>query len=94
MSAGEIHILNKPEQLREERHQDGGASVLHLNMTLYGRRTLECFTGKEQPASCSWGLVPGTVYFGILTGPEHMVTHSLPKSRQETLDGHSISINL
>ena len=94
LAAGEIHIFDKPIQLEEECHQDGGASILHLNMTLYGRRTLECFTGQAQPASCSWGLVPGTVYFGTLTGPEHEVTHSLPKSAQETLDGHSISINL
>ena len=71
-----------------------GASILHFNMTLYGRRTLECFTGQAEPASRSLGLVPGTMYFGTFTGPEHQVTHSLPKSVQETLDGHSISINL
>ena len=94
LAAGELHIFDNPAQLREERHQDGGASVLHLNVTLYGRRTLECFTDQAEPASHSWGLVPGSVYFGTLTGPEHEVTHSLPKSAQETLDGHSISINL
>ena len=48
-----------------------GANTLHLNITLYGRRIMECFTNQAEPASRSWGLVPGTVYLGTLTGPEH-----------------------
>ena len=50
-----------------------GANALHLNSTLYGRRILECFTNQAEPASRSWGLVPGTVYLGTLTDPEHQV---------------------
>ena len=75
LTAGELHIFDNPGQLREERHKDGGASILHLNITLYGRRVLECFTNQSasEPASRKWDLVPGSVYLGILTGPEHQV---------------------
>ena len=70
----------------EPRHRDGGASVLHMGMTLFGRRTLRC----EQAASVpEWSSpagaasapdvvlenVPGTVYLGGLTGPWHQVSH-------------------
>ena len=73
LTAGEMHIFDNPGQLHEERHKDGGASILHLNVTLYGRRVLECFTNQTEPASRSWGLAPGMVYLGTLTGPEHQV---------------------
>ena len=73
LTAGEIHMFDNPGQLREELHKDGGASTLHLNITLYGRRILECFTHQAELASRSWRLLPGTVYLGTLTGPEHQV---------------------
>ena len=74
MTAGEIHIWDNPGQLSEQRHKDGGASILHLNITLFGLRALKCFTNQTEHTSRSWGLAPGTVYFGILTSPEHQVS--------------------
>ena len=50
-----------------------GANALHLNITLYRRGILVCFTTQAELASRSWGLVPGAVYLGTLTGPEHQV---------------------
>ena len=73
LTAGELHIFDNPGQLREARHKDGGASILHLNITLYGRRVLECFTNQSEASSQSWALAPGTVYLGTLTGPERQV---------------------
>ena len=58
----------------EPEHQDGGASVMHLAFTLYGRRRLTCRqTGNLEDVA--FVNVPGTVYLGQLTGPRHQVTH-------------------
>ena len=61
----------------EPPHQDGGASVLHMGVTLFGRRKLVCHQGSDLPPVelvCS----PGSVYLGVLTGPEHQVHHLAP----------------
>ena len=58
----------------EPEHMDGGASVLHLTMTLYGRRRLECRSGCGLPDVVLEN-TPGTVYIGQLTGPLHQVLH-------------------
>ncbi len=61
----------------EPRHQDGGGSVLHLGLTLFGRRQLRC-EQHEGLADVVVNLVPGSVYVGTLTGPWHQVTHQQP----------------
>ncbi len=58
----------------EPEHQDGGASILHLGVTLYGRRLLRCRQGVDLPDVLVPN-TPGTVYVGQLTGPHHQVTH-------------------
>ena len=58
----------------EPEHQDGGASIMHLGLTLYGRRTLACRQGFGLPDIFVRN-APGTVYVGQLTGPHHQVTH-------------------
>ena len=60
----------------EPEHQDGGASVFHIGLTLYGRRTLVCRQGLDLP-DVSVPNVPGTVYMGQLTGPLHEVRHQM-----------------
>ena len=75
MTASEIHIGDNPGQCSEQRHEDGGASILHLNITLFWVQSFEVF--HQQNRACEpklGGLVPETVYFGILTGPEHQVS--------------------
>jgi hypothetical protein len=63
--------------VQEELHTDGGASVLHMGLTLYGRRLLRCkqghdLRGNELPDVWLENK-PGTLYLGGLTGPEHQV---------------------
>ena len=58
----------------EPEHQDGGASVLHLGLTLYGRRTLACRRGLGLRDVLILN-TPGVVYVGQLTGPVHQVSH-------------------
>ena len=58
----------------EPLHQDGGASVVHIGITLYDRRDLRFIQGKDM-ADVSVDNGPGTVYFGQVTGAEHQVHH-------------------
>ena len=58
----------------EDLHKDGGASVLHLGVTLWGRRIVRCEQGEGLP-DIRLQCVPGNVYLGGLTGPEHQVHH-------------------
>ena len=58
----------------EPEHQDGGASIMHLGLTLFGRRALVCRQGFGHP-DVLVSNAPGTVYVGQLTGPRHQVTH-------------------
>ena len=61
----------------EPQHQDGGASVLHLGVTLFGRRKLVCHQLGDSPP-VELVCPPGSVYLGVLTGPEHQVHHLAP----------------
>ena len=58
----------------EPAHQDGGMSIFHMGLTLAGCRDLVCQQGPGR-ASVVLRNVPGTVYFGQLTGPTHQVFH-------------------
>ena len=62
---------------------DGGGSVLHMGVTLYGRRDLVL----EEPDGAKHVLEnsPGLVYVGTLTGPEHQVLHKYSRP-DELLD--------
>ena len=68
----------------EPMHQDGGASVLHMGLTLFGRRNLVCTQGSGQPDVLLENR-PGLVYLGQLTGPRHQVLHQ-PAPDDELLD--------
>ena len=58
----------------ETRHRDGGASVLHGSLTLWGRRRIRCEQGAPLPDICL-ECRPGSFYVGALTGPWHQVHH-------------------
>jgi hypothetical protein len=85
-SSGELCVTRAEGNWAEAVHQDGGASVVHCGITLYGDRRLVC----EQPDLSSVVLrnSPGTVYLGGLTGPVHGVTH-LPSAADQLLDGEN-----
>ena len=65
----------------EPWHQDGGGSVLHLGLTLYGNRTCKFLEKDASPPGDRERLMiihnqPGTVYMGQVTGAEHGVEHA------------------
>ena len=81
------------EPWTEPCHQDGGASILHMGITLYGRRRVILKQeadrhGADLPnGSLPHILVPnlpGTVYIGQLTGSWHQVTHEAPPDPGES----------
>ena len=87
LSAGELHIFEKAAGGVERRHSDGGASVLHMGVTLYGRRDLTFFVpetltevegGLEPTSEVKFSFVPGSVYLGTVTGAPHEVSHHAP----------------
>ena len=90
LSCGEVFFVKFSEEEGlehdwvEPSHMDGGASVLHLGLTLFGRRSIHCEQGGSLPEivvdNC-----PGTVYLGGLTGPLHRVEHERP-AEGELLD--------
>lgn len=91
-SAAELCIVKADGCWQEPKHQDGGASVLHIGITLFGKRRLTC----EQPGGEDVVLdnIPGTVYLGGLTGPTHAVRH-LPSPADELLSkSMSVSVML
>ena len=73
---------------------DGAASIMHLSVTLFGRRTLHCWEGQAGSERHSWGLVPGSVYVSTLTGPLHQAEHSHPMAPDETFQGYSLTVNM
>jgi hypothetical protein len=75
----------------EERHQDGGASVCHMSLTLWGRRRVVCDVPgcAAVPVKC----LPGTVYISQLTGPHHQAIHEKSATCELlVLDGHRLSV--
>lgn len=87
-TAGELCVMRADNEdgsfWEEPRHRDGAASVLHMGVTLYGRRRLRCEQNEGLP-DVVLDNAPGTVYLGQLTGPWHQVHHS-KASRHELLD--------
>ena len=92
--AGQVHIFKEPGEVQENMHHDGGASVLHMGITLFGRRRLRCWEDDSDGEYQDFPQVPGSVYLGTLTGPLHQVRHDLPRADCEVHRGHSVSIML
>jgi hypothetical protein len=89
--AAELHWFPSPCETAEDYHRDGAASVLHLGLTLYGRRKVVCQQGDGfEPVELHQ--FPGAVYVGSFTGPFHQVFHILPKGPDEQKDGTSVSV--
>lgn len=65
------------ETLWEEGlHNDGGASILHMGLTLYGRRDVRFLQGSGLP-DVLVSQEPGSVYLGGVTGARHQVGQGL-----------------
>ena len=92
LAAGQVHVFKKPHLLEEAQHYDGGASLLHMGITLYGRRVLRSFEQDKGGEFFDLSLSPGSVYLGTLTGHRHQVLHRLPRAEAEAKDTHSITV--
>ena len=89
--AAEVHLLPSPGDLKEDQHQDGAASVLHMGLTLFGRRDVVCQQG-EDLAPVILPQFPGALYIGGLTGPEHQVCHHLPLGQDDVFEDFSVAV--
>ena len=75
---------------REAVHLDGGASVLHLGLTLFGRRGLLLMEPDGETVVLRNS--PGSVYLGLLTGPEHQVVHEDGSTAEHWLEKYSVTV--
>ncbi len=73
----------------EPEHCDGGASIVHMGVTWFGRRELVCQQGSDLPP-ITLTCLPGSVYVGGLTGPVHQVHHQVPRAG-ESLRGSGVA---
>ena len=101
LAASELHIFDSPEMRFEPRHNDGGASVLHMGITLYGRRRVTFFepisgsaSGQEEEREVCFAQQPGSVYLGTVTGASHQVSHVVTRNPEEELRAHTVSVML
>ena len=62
---------------RDPKHYDGGASLLHMGLTIFGARDLECFFTE---ATAVIPQDPGAIYVGNLCAVEHQVVHGRAKA--------------
>jgi hypothetical protein len=94
-SAGEACFSLAKGSWQEEEHMDGGASILHAGITVYGDRDLLCYEPAMNPNPDQRDPfvvrnTPGTVYLGTLTGPWHGVRHT-PSQADQLLGDMSLS---
>jgi len=66
--------FTKPGRWDEPWHFDGGASILHIGVTLAGMRHIAIRTADKSEILLQ--NFPGTVYICSFCGPEHQVRHS------------------
>ena len=66
-----VQIMRAGERY-DPKHYDGGASLLHMGLSVWGRRTLNCFFQDE---TVSIEQSPGSIYIGNLVTVEHQVKH-------------------
>ena len=68
--------LMRANMRQDPVHYDGGASFLHMGVTLFGERSLRLrHKVGESEVEANIDMSPGHVYFGCLCGPEHYVQH-------------------
>ena len=91
-SAGELHIFENAGSSEEVPHYDGGAAILLIAITLYGRRTLrihdDTSSQPEPNLAYDLGMGPGCMYMGVMAGPKHQVLHTPSLGPEELLGNH------
>ena len=97
-SAAELAISDARGGWSEPLHQDGGASVIHMSITLFGARTLVCHAStsktEDEQKHVKVHNFPGVVYLGGLTGPWHKVVHQDVPSDMLLQGKYSVTVQL
>ena len=98
----------KPGQRFDPDHCDGGASILHMGITIFGERKLIAWLGPTKSAACGavpaqtndleehkFHQQPGKVYIGNLCAVRHQVEHlPLAQAGQLSNEGHLMTVML
>jgi len=80
-----------PATYREDqKHCDGGASILHMGLSLYGERWLR-FWEKDVDAPHEICLPPGSVYISSPACFSHQVVHRDGQAGPELMDFHGLN---
>ena len=95
LTAAELNVTKAGDATNgfwtEPRHTDGGASVLHLGLTLFGRRSVHLEQSDDKPIvrlDCQ----PGHVYLATLTGPWHWAAHTAAEPDELWGDGLTVTV--
>ena len=77
LTYGVLQVM-KPSERYDPAHFDGGASLLHGGLTIFGSRHLECMVAASAASEEDWEVLPqrpGSFYVGNLCAPWHRVRH-------------------
>ena len=77
LTYGVLQVM-KPSERYDPAHFDGGASLLHGGLTIFGTRHLECKVAASAAGEEAWQVLPqrpGSFYVGNLCAPWHRVRH-------------------
>ena len=75
-----VQVMRSSDR-RDPKHFDGGASLLHMGLTVFGRRFVECWM--KCGTSVQFEQVPGSVYVSNMCAIEHQVCHCTPNADQQ-----------
>ena len=90
LSLGALQVL-RPTEREDPRHFDGGASFVHLGLTLHGTRCLHLKVG-DPLDTVSVPCRPGHVYVGNLAAAEHWVQHPAPAPDTECMATEALGL--
>ena len=77
LTYGLLQVM-KPGERCDPEHCDGGASLLHGGLTIFGTRHLECKVAASAAGEEAWMVLPqrpGSFYVGNMCAPWHRVRH-------------------
>jgi len=92
LTAGQLFLTQAEGRLVEDSHCDGGAGVVHMALTLFGKRYLQCWNSCEKPSCLTPRLEakvvdkikfeqqPGTVFLSCSSAFRHQVEHQYQPS--------------
>ena len=81
--------LMQPGERDDGWHTDGGCSLLHASVTLFGTRSVEVW---EEPwVKFTLDQKPGSFYVGNMSALEHNVRHHPAKECKHTFDGAAVT---